>query len=114
MKLQKTMTEENILAELGDRLAQIRVNLNMTQEALGREAGVSRPTVERIESGQPPRLDTFIRIIKVLGLLEAVDMAIPESGPRPMDYLKRSGKKRKRAYPKRKDTDSAWKWGDDN
>jgi transcriptional regulator with XRE-family HTH domain len=113
MKLEQAMTEASILEELGRRLAQIRVNANLTQAALGREAGVSRPTIERMEAGQAVRMDTFMRISKVLGLLEALDRAIPEQGPRPMDYLKRSGKKRKRAYPKKTDQGSSWKWGDE-
>ncbi len=113
MKLRMSMTERSILEELGSRLAQIRLARNLTQEALGLEAGVSRPTLERIESGRASRVDTFIRIIKVLGLLDALDTAIPEPGPRPMDYLKRSGKRRKRAYPKKKATHKTWVWGED-
>jgi transcriptional regulator with XRE-family HTH domain len=54
----------------------------MTQIDLASRAGVSRPTLVRIESGHPrPEMDVVLRIVSALGL--AID-AIPEP-PAPID-----------------------------
>jgi len=51
MKIAAQLTAESILEELGGRLASVRLGRNLTQAALAEEAGVSKRTVERLESG---------------------------------------------------------------
>ncbi len=114
MKLYELNTETAILAELGQRLAQMRVNLNLTQADTAEQAGLSKPTLERIEAGKSARMDNMIRLLRVLGLLELLDQLIPEPGPRPLDLLKRHGKGRKRASTVRepKPGKAKWNWRD--
>jgi len=114
MKLNELNTESAILVELGQRLAQMRVNLNLTQADVAEQAGFSKPTLERIEAGNPARMDNMIRLWRVLGLLELLDQLIPEPGPRPLDLLKRKGRGRKRASTVRepKPGKTNWRWKD--
>ena len=49
MQITNQLTDNAVLAELGRRLARTRLQRNMPQEALAKEAGVSVPTVQRIE-----------------------------------------------------------------
>ncbi|HEY1716698.1 MAG TPA: helix-turn-helix transcriptional regulator, partial [Verrucomicrobiae bacterium] len=51
MKLTKQATDETVLAELGGRLTRIRLERNLTQLQLAKEAGVSKNTVQRLEAG---------------------------------------------------------------
>ena len=51
MKIEGLLTDEAILAELGKRFAQRRLELQLTQEMLAEQAGVSKRTVERVEAG---------------------------------------------------------------
>jgi DNA-binding XRE family transcriptional regulator len=51
MKITPQFTDEGILRELGARLAGVRLGHNLTQAALAEQAGVSKRTVERLESG---------------------------------------------------------------
>jgi transcriptional regulator with XRE-family HTH domain len=114
MKIEGLLTDEAILAELGGRLAQRRLELQLTQEILAEQAGVSKRTVERIEAGDTTQISTMIRILRVLGFQDRLDTLVPEAGPRPMDLLKLKGKVRKRASGKRKPTNEIpWKWGDE-
>ena len=114
MKIEGLLTDEAILAELGRRFAQHRLELQLTQEMLAEQAGVSKRTVERVEAGGTTQISTMIRILRVLGLLDRLETLVPETGPRPMDLLKLKGKVRERASGKRKPTNEIpWKWSDE-
>ena len=114
MKIEGLLTDEAILAELGRRFVQRRLELQLTQEILAEQAGVSKRTVERVEAGGTMQMSTMIRILRVLGLLDRLETLVPETRVRPMDLLKLKGKARKRASGKRKPTDEMpWKWGDE-
>lgn len=114
MKIDGLATDSAILVELGTRLTQRRLELELTQEAVAEQAGVAKRTLERIEAGASTQLSTLIRIMRVLELLDLLDRLFPETGPRPMDLLKLKGKLRKRAPRGHKTTNSApWQWRDD-
>ncbi len=114
MQINKLMTDDAILAELGQRLAQRRINAQLTQADLAREAGVSKRTVERIEAGASAQMASLIRIFRVLDLMSALDDFIPPASPRPMDLVKAKGKIRKRVSSGRKDSgsDKPWTWNE--
>jgi transcriptional regulator with XRE-family HTH domain len=113
MKIERVLTDETILAELGGRLVQRRLELKLTQADLAEQAGVSKRTVERIEAGATTQMSTMIRIFRVLELVDRLEMLVPEAGPRPMDLLKLKGRERQRA-PRKKADDRPWKWGDES
>jgi transcriptional regulator with XRE-family HTH domain len=114
MKIEGLLTDEAILAELGGRLAQRRLELQLTQEMAAEQAGVSKRSVERIEAGAAAQTSTLIRLMRVLELLDRLETLLPEAGPRPMDLLKLKGKARKRASGKRMSTGKeTWQWGDE-
>jgi transcriptional regulator with XRE-family HTH domain len=115
MKIERLLTDETILAELGGRLAQRRLELQLTQADLAEQAGVSKRTVERIEAGATTQMSTMIRILRVLELVDRLEALVPEAGPRPIDLLKLKGKERQRAPRKRTQSDDrTWKWGDES
>ena len=98
MKITKQATDAVILGELGSRLAKIRLDHNLTQAQLATQAGVSKRTVERLETGAvATQLSGFIRVCRVLDLIERFDLLIPEPVPSPVAQLKLGGKKRRRA-----------------
>ncbi len=115
MKITKEMTDDLVSKELGDRLAKTRLDHNLTQAALAREAGVSKRMVERLESGAiSTQLAAVVRISRALGLVERLDMLIPALAPSPVEQLRLHGKKRKRASGKgsRPGVKEKWTWGD--
>ncbi len=85
------------LEVLGARLAAVRLKRNLTQTALGREAGVSRATIERLERGVGADLKLLVRVLRALDLLEGFLAGIPADEPSPMALLRAQGKKRQRA-----------------
>lgn len=96
-------------------MASARLARNLTQAALAEQAGVSKRTVERLESGAvATQLSGFLRVCRVLGLVEDFGSLIPEAVASPMEQLKRQGAKRQRASGKKgaADAPKKWTWGD--
>lgn len=136
MTITRDVTDEAILSELGARFARARLELNLTQAQLAEQAGVSKRTVERLEAGAVgSQFSGIIRICRVLGLVERLNLLIPEPALSPVEQLKLRGRKRRRASGKPSYANArtsyatalgklpggelnetparAWKWGDE-
>lgn len=111
----KQATDDAILHNLGARIARMRLERNLTQAELAAHAGISKRTVERLESGSvAAQLSAFIRVCRALDLLERFEMLLPESPPSPVEQLKLRGKTRQRASTIKmsKSAPKKWSWGD--
>jgi transcriptional regulator with XRE-family HTH domain len=96
MKYNIAMTENEALRESGRRLAQIRLSRDLAQEELAQRAGVSKRTIERLETGVGGvRIDSFFAVCGALGLTVGFETLLPEVQLSPQDILA------KRALPKR-------------
>lgn len=84
MKIKNTTTEEKIIAELGSRLTKQRLQAGFTQAALAEKAGVSKRTIERIESGSSIQLSTLIQVLRVFQLLDGLNEVLPEKRSAPI------------------------------
>jgi transcriptional regulator with XRE-family HTH domain len=121
MKVSRQATDEAILEELGGRLAQVRLGKNLTQAQLAQQAGISKRTLERLESGEvAAQLSAFIRVCRALDLLDNFENLIPAGGPSPIAQLKLGGRQRRRASgvaPRALNdpppAGGTWTWGDD-
>ena len=115
MKITKQATDEVVLNELGERLARIRLDRNLTQAQLATQAGVSKRTVERLEAGTVgTQLSGFIRVCRALDVIGRFDLLVPEPAPSPVEQLKMAGRQRQRASTAKPAKPSAkkWQWGD--
>lgn len=90
-------TDDEILGEIGDRLRRYRLQGNITQADLARQAGVSLRTLGNIETGRDAQLGTIIRLLRALGRLDALDSFLPPAGVSPMELLRSRGRPRQRA-----------------
>ncbi len=109
------MTDEAVLAELGDRLSRLRLQRNLTQAQLAREAGVSKRTLIRLESGESIQVTNLIRVVRALGLLGNLDAFVPPPLSSPIAQLRSRKKERRRASPgvTKSGPPPQWIWGDD-
>ncbi len=114
MAIHGELTDDAIISELGRRLERIRLDQNQTQAQLAENAGVSKRTVERLESGQSVQLSSFIRVCRELDLIKRLNSTIPEPIPSPINQIKLQGKMRRRATSRKPDSGSTktWTWGD--
>lgn len=117
MKIDSNATDDAVMVELGGRLARVRLERNLTQVQLAHEAGISKPTLQRLESGAvATQLSGFLRVCRVLGLVEGFETLIPEPAVTPMEQLKRQSRKRQRASGKKAAAPQPkkWTWGDES
>lgn len=110
-----SLSDDAALKELGQRIAQYRLNRNLTQNALAEEAGISKRTLHRVEHGESTHLTNLVRILRALNLLENLEALIPTPAISPIQQVKMQGKRRRRASspsvaPNPK---SPWSWGDE-
>ena len=118
MRIDAGLTDDAVLAELGRRLARTRLERNQTQAQLGEEAGLGLATVQRLEGGRAVKLSSLVRVLRTLGLLDALDVLVPEPTPSPIELLKLRGRRRQRAAHPRSVGKTPveglpWVWGDD-
>lgn len=102
----KIFGDENnifVLNELRKRIKDIRISHSITQKELAKEAGVSYNTVIRLEN--------VIKIMRVLGILQNINLLIPEQELTP-DEIFKGITKRKQASRKTLQ-ENEWKWGDE-
>lgn len=116
MKIGSSLTDAQVLKLIGGRLLGVRLEHNLTQAELAAQAGVSKRTLERLESGAvASQLSSLVRVCRALDLLARFEVLVPEPAASPMAELKRQGKPRRRASGEKSAAPAAkpWAWGED-
>lgn len=96
MKLFNLLADGVVLAEIGRRVAQRRLSLEMTQAEVALRAGIAKRTLERLESGHSVQLSSLVRVLRVLNAFTGLDRMLPEDAPEATQLLTRAGKVRQR------------------
>jgi transcriptional regulator with XRE-family HTH domain len=96
MRFAETMTDAAVLIELGRRLERHRVERNWTQAELAAQAGIGQATVQRAERGKSVQMTSMVKLLRTLGLLAGLDLAVPESIDLPIAQLERAQRKTRR------------------
>ncbi len=94
------MSDEKILAELGERFERERLNRDLSQQALADRSGISLRTVKNVEAGKPCSLPTMIALLRGLDLLSRLEQLLPEPALSPIQLAKLKGRQRQRASRK--------------
>lgn len=109
------LADKIILEKIGNRLRQVRLKQNITQQSLAEAAGVSLSSVKKIEKGEIGSFDSLLRLLRTLGLLDALQPLVVEEQLSPNEYYElvhaAKAKTRKRAAGKlhqNNKEESAW------
>ena len=89
-----------IVQETGKRLKDYRLAKKFTQQQLAERAGVSLFTVGQIEKGKPVSVSMLIAVMRVLRLLDNLELLLPEQEISPVELLKLKGKQPRRIRTK--------------
>ena len=110
-----TVSDSVILSEVGKRISQARLNMNITQKSLAKEAGISHRTLTRIEVGESVQFINIIRVLRALNMLDNLNLFVPQTPESPLQKLKLK-KERQRASNQQSKLkkDSTWTWGDES
>lgn len=91
-----SMSNTAIAKQIGERIEQLRLEANISQESIAQELGVTVKTYRNIKHGKA-RLDLIIGVLRILEKLELIDNFIPETPFSPLELLQLKGKQRQRA-----------------
>lgn len=95
-----SMTDIAIAAEIGERIEQMRLERNLTQQQLADHIGLSRVSYRHLVAGNGKFINV-IAVLRVLDQLALVEQFVPETIFSPMEQLKLKGKQRQRASKRR-------------
>ena len=106
-----TLTPPNtVLQELGKRLAKVRKQHKLSQVDLAAQAGLGVATLKRIEAGSDSQLESWIKLLTALDLMEGIDGLVPASQRSPMTDATASSN----AKPKLQTQTTTTRWGDES
>ena len=104
--IRATSTTGEILQEIGRRVRAFRLQQNKTHADLAREAGIGRATLVRAEAGQNSSLETLVKILRVLGRLDALNDFLQPPLISPLQLAASHGRTRRRARKSTKGLDA--------
>lgn len=81
-----TLRDSQIQEHVGRKLKADRLKQNITQERLAESAGLSLSSVKKIEQGRIGSFDSFIRVLRVLGELNAMVPFMEQDELSPNEY----------------------------
>lgn len=97
------LSEPAILQKMGRRIRDYRMRMEMTQSELAEKSGVSMGTIVRVEQGNPISTLLLISILRTIGLLENLEVLLPELSISPLQMRKLQGKKVQRIRHKKEE-----------
>lgn len=107
MKINNLTPDSIILKELGERLAKHRKQRCFSQDDLAEEAGLGVATLRRMEAGDGSQMESWLKLLKALQMMSAIDRFLPETAESPMAQAK------SQASRKQGGTTSGKRWGDE-
>jgi transcriptional regulator with XRE-family HTH domain len=96
-----SLTDKEVMCELGARIRLARIERNLTQQMLSERSGLNRSTIRELENGRSVHLVSLLQLMRTMELLERLDLFLPGDSQSPV--LAKMKKERKRVKPSRKD-----------
>jgi transcriptional regulator with XRE-family HTH domain len=107
-------SNSQIEQELGTRLKNRRLDLNLSQEEVAKRSGLARRTITAIEHGEGSTLSTLIALLRALDSLDTLEGFLPDPGISPMAMITlKDDVKKYASKPRKTPPPTPWKWGDE-
>ena len=100
--MDEILNSEELESNVGENIKALRLQMNLSQDSLAAQAGVSLSALRHLESGQGANLTTFIRIVRALGKQDWLMSLAPRITINPL-HMVQSRVERQRARKKKKD-----------
>ena len=113
MKISFENSNAAVMKEIGARIKRGRLDMQLSQKELAERAGISARTLSTAENSGDVRLESLVRILRVMGHIDNLNLLLPELSFNPEDY-RTLGKSRQRVSKQSTQKKSTgWKWGDE-
>ena len=90
------LTDVEVMREIGTRLRGYRIQRNIPADVVAERARLSPATVLNAEAGKNPRLSTIVRLLRVLGRIDALESFLPALTISPLEEAARGKRPRRR------------------
>jgi transcriptional regulator with XRE-family HTH domain len=91
---------EELQGVLGERLKSLRITKNLDQRTTAEKAGISEKTLRNLEAGRGSSVESLLRVLKALDLLEGIDMLAPQPSVNPIALLRSTTARRRVRHPR--------------
>jgi transcriptional regulator with XRE-family HTH domain len=105
-----SMSDAALAGQIGAFVRYHRLEQNKTQDALARDAGISRSTLSLLERGETVTLETLIQVLRVLDQLQVMDAFVVQQRVSPLALAKMQKEKRQRARGKQDGETTEHEW----
>lgn len=96
------LPEPKILEAIGERVRALRLARGMTQATLAQHAGISLPTMQRLEAGQGgPKAESLVRVLRSLRKLDELEAVFAPPPVSPMALVTATTKPVRQRAPRR-------------
>ncbi len=112
MELLGNENNRTIMEEMGRRIKDVRISMNLTQTEMADRAGLSLATVVRMEKGESVKVENVLNVFRTIGVLQNVNLLVQEQTLRPTDIVDVAHKRQRALKAGRKDK-QGWVWGED-
>jgi len=72
-----SLSDFEILCEMGQRIKAYRMNKDLTQKVLAEKSGLNRSTIRDLEAGKPLNILSLIQVFRSLEILSKLDDFLP-------------------------------------
>lgn len=97
-----SLTDLEILSEMGKRFRTLRISKNLTQEELALKSGLNRSTIRDLENGKPLNALSLLQVIRCLEILQKLDDFLPGVKNSPVIAVLQENRQRVRLSGKNK------------
>jgi len=97
-------TSDELQAVLGERLRALRLSRNFAQRELAEKAGLSLRALHNLEAGAGSTIETFLRVLKALNAVDAIETLVPQPQVSPLAMLKNARVPRRVSRPRTKNS----------
>ena len=95
------LSDGQIQQKIGAKIKAVRLKQNITQDSLADATCISRSSIQMIEAGHIRSFDSFLRVLRTLGMLNEIHGLCEEQQLSPSEYYdlvnSAKSKQRKRA-----------------
>lgn len=98
--MNRSATIDELQAELGERLRQLRLGRDLDQLQTAEKAGVSEKALRNLESGRGSNLSTLLRVLKALDALDGLNALLPTPTVSPLALLKQAQPRQRVGRPR--------------
>jgi transcriptional regulator with XRE-family HTH domain len=109
------LSNPQIEQELGKRLKNRRLEMNLSQEQVAKRSGLSRRTITAIENGGGSTLTSLIALLRALQALDTLENFLPDPGISPiaLTSMVQDAPRKYASSPRKTPPPTPWKWGDE-